>query len=301
VSFEPILLAPEEEPVEVYPYRRVWETTWLEITVMFLVAALIYAGTYVFDFVPGDARDIGSRVVLALLPLGAWLVFSYRSERRAVEPRQHILSVLILGALVAGAIAQPLTERLFVPERWLPEQGFFGRVLGYTFTLGFTAVFLKYAVLRYTVWINYFRQRLDAAAYALAVSLGFASVLNIQFALDTNATIASTGLWVASNTFAHLGTGVVVGFFLGELRSGRPPVIWMPAGLLLAAFLSGIHYGFRGIAIVSSLGVGATASRPIGGLLLSFGFVAVMLIVFAFLIRSADERQEAMIGRRELL
>jgi hypothetical protein len=26
-----------------------------------------------------------------------------------------------------------------------------------------------------------------------------------------------------------------------------------------------------------------------------------MLIVFAFLIRSADERQEAMIGRRELL
>lgn len=301
LSFEPILLAPEEEPVEVYPYRRVWETSWLEITVVFLVAAIVYAGTYVFNVLPGDVRDNSSRLALALLPLGAWMVFSYRSERRAVQPRPHILSVLVLGALVAGAIAQPLTERLFMPDRWLPEQGFFGRVLGYTFTIGFTAQFLMYAVLRYTVWIGHFRQRLDAAAYGLAVSLGFATVLNIEFAIDADATVAATGLWIASNTFAHLGTGVVIGFFLGELRTGRLPVIWMPVGLLLAAFLSGVHYGFRGIAIVSGLGVGATASRPIGGLLLSFGFIALMLVVFAFLIRSADERQEAMIGRRELL
>ena len=205
------------------------------------------------------------------------------------------------AALVANAIAVPLTERVFVPERWLPEQGFFARVLGYTFTVGFTAEFLKYAVLRYTVWLGHFRQRLDAAAYALAVSLGFATVLNVRYALETDATVVATGLWVASNTFAHLATGLVVGFFLGELRTGRPAVIWMPAGLLMAALLGGVHYGFRGIAIVSGLGIDETASRPIGGLLLSFVLVGVTLVVFAFLIQSADQRQEAVAGRRELL
>lgn len=301
MSFEPILLAPEEEPVEVYPYRRVWQTTWLEVIVLFLVAALVYAGTHFLNLLPVTLRDANGRLALALLPLAAWLLISYRGERRAAQPRPHLLSVLILGVLVANAIAVPLTERLFVPTRWLPEQGFFGRVLAYAFTIGFAAEFLKYAVLRYTVWVGYFRQRLDGAAYALAVSLGFATVLNVRYALDGDATVVATGLWVASNTFAHLATGLVVGFFLSELRTGRPPVIWMPAGLLMAAFLSGVHYGFRGIAIISGLGIGATASRPIGGLLLSFAFVAVMLFVFAFLIQSADERQEAVAGRRELL
>jgi len=301
LSFEPILLAPEEEPVEVYPYRRVWATTWLEVIVLFLVTALIYVGTYFIGLLPVTLRDPNGRLALALLPLGAWLLFSYRGERRALQPREHLLSVLILGALAANAIAVPLTERVFVPDRWLPEQGFFGRVLGYAFTAGFAAEFLKYAVLRYTVWTGHFRQRRDAIAYALAVSLGFASVLNVQYALDSNATVVATGLWIASNTFAHLATGTVVGFFLGELRTARPAVIWMPAGLLMAAVLSGVHYGFRGIAIVSGLGVGATASRPIGGLLLSFAFVAAILVIFAFLIQSADERQEAVAGRRELL
>lgn len=301
MSFEPILLAPEEEPVEVYPYRRVWQTTWLEVIALFLVAALVYASTHFFELLPVTLRDQNGRLALALLPLGAWLLISYRGERRAIQPREHVLSILILGALVANAIAVPLSERLFVLERWLPEQGFFGRVLGYTFTVGFTAAFLRYAVLRYTVWLRHFRQRLDAVAYALAVSVGFATVLNVRYALDADATVVATGLWVASNTFAHLGTGLVIGFFLGELHTGRPAVIWMPAGLLMAAFLGGVHYGFRGIAIVSGLGIDATASRPLGGLLLSFVFVGAMLVVFAFLIQSADERQEAVVGRRELL
>lgn len=301
MSFEPILLAPEEEPVEAYPYRRVWRTTWLEVIVLFLAAALVYVGTHVISLWPATLRDENGRLALALLPLGAWLLVSYRGERRAIQPREHMLSILLLGALVANAIAVPLTERVFVPERWLPEQSFFGRVLGYTFTAGFTAEFLKYAVLRYTVWLGHFRQRLDAVAYALAVSLGFATVLNVRYALNADATVVATGLWVASNTFAHLATGLVVGFFLGELRTGRPAVIWMPAGLLMAALLSGLHYGFRAIAIVSGLGIDETASRPIGGLLLSFVLVSAALIIFAFLIQSADERQEAVVGRRELL
>jgi len=301
LSFEPILLAPEEEPVEVYPFRRVWRTTWLEVLILALAAGGLYAVTAWFGLLPATLRDTSGKVALALLPLAAWLLISYRGERRALQPRPHLLSVLLLGALVANAVALPLSERLFVPERWLPQQGFFGRVLGYTFTAGFTGEFLKYAVLRYTVWAGCFRQRLDAAAYALAVSLGFALVLNLRYALDTNATTVATGLWAASTTFGHLATGLVLGFFLGELRIGQPPVIWMPLGLLLAGLISGLHYAFRGIAIVSELGVGATASRPIGGLALSFSLIAVMLAVFAFLIQSADERQETALGSRRPL
>jgi len=301
LSFEPILLAPEEEPVEVYPYRRVWQTTWIEVLLLFFVVAGVYAAAEVFGLLPRNLRDGNGKLALALLPLAAWLLISYRGERRAPEPRPHLLSVLLLGALVANAIAVPLSERLFTPDRWLPQQGFFGRVLGYTFTVSFTAEFLKYAVLRYTVWMTHIHQRLDAAAYALAVSLGFAVMLNVRFALDSDATVVATGLWVASNTFSHLATGLLVGFFLGELRLTRQPVFWMPAGLLTAAFAGGLYYGFRGIAIVSGLGIGETASSPVRGLALAFGLIAAVLLSLAFLIQSADERQQAIASRRELL
>jgi len=82
--------------------------------------------------------------------------------------------------------------------------------------------------------------------------------------------------------------------------SQAPPVVWMPAGLLMAAALGGLHYGFRGIAIVSGLASARrlAADRRPG---LSFALIAALLLIFAFLIQSADERQQTAAGRRGLL
>jgi hypothetical protein len=301
LSFEPILLAPEAEEEPVYPYRRVWRTSWLEVGTLFLAATFIYAFGSVLEVLPADSRSPRLKLGIALLPFLAWLVFSYRGERRALQPRHGLIGMAILGALVANGVAIPLGEHLFMTERWLPTAGFFGRVIGYTLTLGFTAEFLKYAVLRYVAWPERFQQRLDGIAYALAVSIGYAMVFNVRAALVSDMTLIATALRVASITFSHLATGLIMGFFLAELRIGRPPIFWLPLGLFIASFLSGLYYAFRGVAIVGGLNVESTASSPIRGLALAFGLVAVMFVSFAFVIENADARMEALTGRRYTL
>jgi RsiW-degrading membrane proteinase PrsW (M82 family) len=301
LSFEPILLAPEEEIEEIYPYRRVWRTSWQEVGVLLAAVLLIFILTRLLGALPVDLRSPLPKVAIALLPLAAWLIFSYGGERRALIRRRGLVGMLILGGLVANGVAVPLEEHLFLPEQWLPSAGFFGRVLGYAVTVGFTGEFLKYAVLRYTIWPEHIMQRLDGVAYALAVSMGYAVTLNLRAALFSDATLLATALRVASITFSHLGIGVVMGFFLAELVVGRTTVFWIPTGLSLAALLSGIYYGFRGIAIVGGLSVAGTGAAPIRGLALAFGLVTVLFTSFAFIIANADARMEALAGRREAL
>jgi RsiW-degrading membrane proteinase PrsW (M82 family) len=236
-----------------------------------------------------------------VLPLAAWFVFSYRGERRAIEPRPKLIGMLILGALMANGLLIPLEERLFTPNSWLPDASFFGRVLGFTLTIGIVSEFMRYAVLRYTIWPQCFRQRLDGIAYALAVSMGFATMYNLRIATDPDITLVATALRVASITFSQLSLGLFAGFFLAELKIVRPPIFWMPSGVFGAALLSGFYFAFRNIAIIGGIKLGSTASSPIRGLLLAAGVVIVMFVVFAFIIDNADARMEAQTGRRQTL
>jgi RsiW-degrading membrane proteinase PrsW (M82 family) len=138
------------------------------------------------------------KVGIAVLPFLAWLAVSYRGERRALQPRQGLAGVLLLGALAASGVAIPLEERVFTPDVWLPRVSFFGRTLGYTLTTGLAVEFLKYAVVRYSVWPQHFRQRLDGIAYAMAAAVGYAVVLNLHAALLTDASLTATALRVAT-------------------------------------------------------------------------------------------------------
>jgi RsiW-degrading membrane proteinase PrsW (M82 family) len=301
LSFEPILLAPEQEAAELYPYRHVWRTGTSEVVVLLLAVVAVVALTRLFHVFPEDSREPFLKVAIALLPLVTWLAFSYRGERRALQPRQGLVGVLLLGALVASGVAIPLEERVFTPDVWLPRVSFFGRVLGYMLTTGLAAEFLKYAVVRYSVWPHHFRQRLDGIAYAMAAAVGYAVVLNLHAALDTDSSVTATALRVASNTFSQVAVGLIMGFFLAELRIGRPPVFWLPGGLLLAAFASGLYYAFRGIAIVGGLSVDSTGSAPLRGLALALALVLIVFAIIAFIIESSDARMEALTGRRQAL
>ncbi len=298
MSFEPLLFGAEEEIAEPRPRQRVWRTAWLEAIALFLLAFVLYALTDVLGMLSPRPASMSGRMGIAVLPALLWLLLSYRAERHTRQPRPHLVSVLLLGALVASGVALPLEEHLFQPERWLPSLDFFGRLLGYAATAGFTAEFLKYLVLRYSVWPQHISQRLDGVAYGLAVAVGFATVLSLRYALLTEATLAATALRVASITLPHLAGGVIVGFFLAELWIGRTAILWLPAGLMLAALISGAHYAFRAIAIVGSPGVASTGSSPLLGLLLAAGFAAAIFVLFAFIIASADARAALALSRR---
>lgn len=297
MSFAPVIIGPEETE-EAYPYRRVWRTAWLEAIVLFLVAFGLYVLTEIAGVLPASPAPTAARAMLTALPALLWFGVSYRSERRAPLPRRDLARVLVLGGLVASGIAVPLEEQLFQPNRWLPGLDFFGRLLGYATTVGFTAEFLKYLVLRYTIWPQRINQRLDGVAYGLAVSTGFATVSALRFALFTQASLAATALRLVSITLPQLATGVIIGFFLAELWIGRTAILWLPLGLSLAALASGAHYAFRAIAITSSPGIDSTGSSPLLGLLLAAGFAALAFSLFAFLIASADTRAALAPSRR---
>jgi len=301
VSFEPIVLAPEQIAEEIFPYRRVWRTAWLEVALLALIVLTVWALSDLLGVIDPATRTAPIKIGLALVPLFAWLFISYWTERRAPIPRPHLVGLLALGALSASGIMLPLEQSVFTPDRWLPTAGFFGRVLGYTFTLGVTAEFTKYLVMRYTVWPRFFTQRTDGIAYALAVSVGFATVLNLRFALQPEPTVSAVALRIASITFSQVGVGVIMGFFLAELHIGRVPVFWLPMGLFLASFLSGLYYGFRGIAIVGGLSVEGDGSAPIRGFFLALGVVILLFPSLSFIIQNADARMEALTGRRGTL
>ena len=300
MSFEPILLAPEREVEEVYPYRRVWRTSWQEITALTGITALIWVLADLLDVLPNTSAPL-PRVGIALLPLALFLWYSYRIEVRVPQPRHHLLALAILGMLAANGVAVPLEERLFQPDRWLPLVGFFSRALGYAFTIGFTAAFLQYLVLRYSIWPSRIRQRQDGVAYGLAVALGFALVYNVRAALLPDVTLVATALRVASYTFSYLAMGALVGFFMAELIMGRVPIFWLPFGLFFTALISGLYYAFRAVAIVGGLSIAGTGSSPVRGLGLAFGLVAIVYLITAFIIDNADTRAAHAIGRRQAL
>jgi hypothetical protein len=293
VSFEPILLAPQKEEQELYPYRRVWRTAIIEIGILLFVTvgtvlAVRFAALPISE---GQGQTIG--LAYALLPLGLWVVFSYLGERRAPEPRPRLFTVAILGALVANAVGLPLVNRLLNVNEWLATAPGSSRLIGYMLTVGISQEFLKYAVVRYSVWPGAFRIRSDGVAYMLAAAIGYATVVNVDFVLNNSANPSVYALRIAEFTLTHLATSTIMGYFLAELKLTRgTSIFWMPGGLLLAALLASLSIVLRGGLVVGGIGPSSTGNTAFQGLGAAVFLVIFLFASIYFLINNADERAQ---------
>jgi RsiW-degrading membrane proteinase PrsW (M82 family) len=300
VSFEPILLAPQKEEREIYPYRRVWRTAIIEVAILLVLTVV---AQLLQRFVPLQLADSQRRIfggMFALLPFALWIGISYVAERRAPQPRQRLFIVAILGALVANAVGLPLVRDVLVVDEWLSTASGTSRILGYFLSVGIIQEFLKYAVVRYSVWPGCFRVRSDGIAYAMAAAIGYATMLNLDYALNISATPAVYTLRIAEITLVQLAVSTIVGYFLSELKLTRnTAAFWLPGGLMLAALLESLAIVFRGGLIVGGVSPDSTANNAFQGL-----GAAVFLVVFLFssvnfLVNNADERA-SLRGRTEL-
>lgn len=296
--FDYQLLSPEEAAEEIYPYRRVWRALTTEMALLWAVVTAILLAE-LFGIVPNGYNPV-LLLILALLPLALFYWISVRREQTVLQPRTQLLKVVLYSMILTNGVAITATNIIFTPTIWLPEAGFFGRLFGYMFTLGILAEFSKYAVVRYTVFPDHFRIRLDGIAYSIAAALGYAAVLNLRFVLLEEPTLTAAAIRILVNNFSHIAIGAVMGYFLGELAIEEPPLYWLPLGLVIGAFLSGSYAAFRIITIVSSLNVDSTANRPIGAVFLVIGFAIAILGAAAFLIESADARTADRRGERRI-
>ncbi len=291
MSFEPILLTPQKQAKEIYPYRRVWRSAVIEVAAILIVTVVTVIVARFWTPRLTDSQRQVTGLIYALLPSGVWMAASYAAERRAMEPRARLFTVAVLGAVAANGIGIPLMNRAFANGDWLSTVSGSSRIIGYMLTAGIIQEFLKYAVIRYSVWPGSFRIRSDGIAYALAVAVGYATALNINFALDTNAMPEVYALRIAEITLAQFATSTIMGYFLAELRLNRHAAIWgLPGGLLLASLIASLAVVLRGGLVAGGFSATATGNNAFQGL-----GAAVLLVVFLyssvyFLMNTADER-----------
>ncbi len=295
MTSQPYLLTPQREASEGNQSRRVWRTAWLEaLLLLTITAALVFGARLLALRLPADLERAFS-FAYALLPLGLWLGISYAAERRALQPRRNLIAVVMLGGLVASGVAVPLSA-IFAAEEWLSTASGLDRIIGYTLTTGIVHEFLKYAVLRYSVWRTEFNTRLDAVAYAIAAAIGFATALNIHFALNNVLSLPSAALRMTEITLAQVAISPILGFVLYELRKPNVFVLTPTLGLLIAALLNALTIVIRAGLIVSGLSRTSTSNNAIYGLGMAVFIVVVLFSALSFLVRAADEREMLRAG-----
>jgi RsiW-degrading membrane proteinase PrsW (M82 family) len=295
----PSLLAPQEQEREVYPYRRVWRTAVIEVGVLLIVTFAAVIVTRLYKGTISDTQRSTIGIGFAVLPAMLWLAFSYFFERRAQQPRSRIFTVALISGLAANAVGIPIVDRVFTINDWLANASGTARIIGFTVSVGMVQEFIKYVVIRYSVWPNGFRIRSDGAAYALAAGVGYATALNLNYVLNNSADPASFALRISEFTLLQYAAGLIVGYFLAELKfSKNQAIFWMPGALLGGALLTGVMTAARGGLIVGGLSTTSNASNPVQGVIGVAALTAIMFGSFYGLINNADERTRLR-GRRE--
>lgn len=297
----PRLITPPKEEEEIYPYRRAWRSIFLESgTVLGMMLVIFVLVNFIGLDIPLEFREYAN-VILALMPAILWMGFSRIPENSALEPRRRLLTTFTVTALVANAIGIPLVNTIFEPDAWLPLQSNLNRILGYTLTVGVLHEFLKYLVLRYIVYPDYFRIRTDAIAYGAATAIAYATVINVTYVL-ANPTAAPDV--VIMRVFAVLSIqivgSIIVAFGLSETLFSNALSFFMPMMIMLSALLAGMAITLRASFLNATLELTISSQREIVGLLFSIIFYLVPMAIFFFLFSITEQREQDKIIGQEI-
>lgn len=298
-TFNPRLLTPPQQEEEIYPYRRVWQSVAIEAGGLFGATILFHVLTNILNISIPPIYYPVIALALALLPILMWLYFSWWRERFVSQPRERLLTVAIISGLAANAVGIPLVNEFLQVDQWLPLSSAINRIIGYTFTAGIVQGFIKYLVLRYSVWPGYFRVRLDAVAYGAAAGMGYASVLNMHFVFSDAPAPDIAAARIFANVAIHVGTGMLIGYGLAELWIGNPTPFFSVYTLALSSLITGISIPVRAGLVNATLGFGISATRPLLGIIFSAILFMIPAFTLSFFIDNADRQAREAADHRE--
>jgi RsiW-degrading membrane proteinase PrsW (M82 family) len=224
-------------------------------------------------------------ILLAIIPAAIWMVFFYRQDRLEPEPKQYVIAVFILGMLLASAIGIPVVNQLFNVNQWLSTNTL-THIAGAVLVIGFVQEFLKYAAVRYSVYMtSEFDERIDGVVYGTAAGLGFAVMLNIQYVIANGGVDLYMGVMrIVITTLAQASFAGITGYFLGRAKFEVEPVWWQSLGIVIAAVLNGLFTWARGE--ISQVGL---AVNPWWGLVLAAVVSVVTFLALWYLMRRANQ------------
>jgi RsiW-degrading membrane proteinase PrsW (M82 family) len=185
--------------------------------------------------------------LMACIPAVLWLGFFYLMDRHEPEPKQLVLGVSVLGALIAAPLAE-LILRHAVPQLAVHhdlDALSLDRILQAVLIVGLAQEMCKYAVVRYTIYMSReFDEPMDGIVYMMACGTGFAVWTNFHWLSSQDRVYLSTGAAKAVvTTLAHASFAGALGYVMGRAKFSRrsAPVrgALLMLGLLGAAGLNG--------------------------------------------------------------
>src|SRR6266508_228077 len=284
---------PESKPL--HERAHIWRDEFLLILSLVVFVGLVYALDGAIKPVFTTSTLLLTGIFLALVPAAIWLVFFYNQDRLEPEPKQYILGVFGLGALLAAALGVPLVENVYRVSHWLYADTV-TTILGGILVVGFVQEFLKYASVRYSIYHSEeFDEPTDGVIYATAAGLGYATVLNIQFVISNGGVDLGTGvIRMAVVALAQAAFSGITGYFLGRAKFESEPIWWMPLGITLAAVANGLFNWLRGRVVQGNVSLTGGGVNPWLGLV--FAAVVALLVtgVVLWLVRRGISSTQAV-------
>lgn len=275
-------------------------------TKFMLIAGLVgfVVVAWLIQLVAGLDRAVHLGPVLAIamsaIPAALWLGFFYLMDRHEPEPKALVVGVCVLGALVAGPLAD-LVQYQLVPPVALDAHGLSpwaaDRIIYAVLIQGLAQEVCKYATVRYTIYLSReFDEPMDGIVYMMACGTGFAVWVNYHaLARQGHSLILATAAAQAVViTLAHASFAGALGYVMGRAKFSRRSSLvrgtLLMLGLLGAAALNG-----QFTVVESWVRQSEMAQHPWRGLgyaaLCAAGVFAVIWLVAQTLLRTSPFRR----------
>lgn len=270
--------------------------TWPSIAVM--VIGLVALAMIMLAVGPRISEELGKNalillgLILAVVPAALWLGVFYQLDHLEPEPHSFLISVMVLGALFAGTIGEPLRRGLLELHQWQPENWFYSIVV-HTLTQGVIQALIVYITVRSTVYLtDEFDERADGIIYGTAAGLGIATLLNFNYVLDhrgLNLDVGTARIIINGLTLAALGG--VVGYGLGQVKFEQHAPWFAALWVGLSALLNGCFDWLLSEVTARELSFEAWPGTIVAGL-----FAVVVFGIAFFLLRRAVNETLALAG-----
>lgn len=201
--------------------------------------------------------------ILAFIPALFWFFIFLREDRADPEPKRLIIKLFLLGGVsgIAAAILEFSATRILPsslgegvanffadPTLSLPSTSLLVFIIVVVILFAAVEETLKITVVKeFAFYHSHFRQVVDGAIFGISAGLGFATLENIGYFFEANATegigalITVFFLRFFASTLLHAITTGISGYYLGKAKfSKNKKVFWQG---LIAAIL--IHSAFN--------------------------------------------------------
>lgn len=269
--------------------KSVWRSAALNVAAVVAFAVFVAILAAIFDPVLEGTALVLVGFVLSLVPAVLWLLFFYAQDLLEPEPKTYVIGVFVLGALLASAVGIPVVRNLFHVQTWLGNS-FLSNLLGSILVVGFVQEFLKFAAVRYSIYLlPEFDERMDGILYGTAAGLGFATMLNITFVIDSGGVDLGMGVVrIVITALAQASFAGISGYFLSRAKFEDEPVWWLPLGLTTAAVLNGLFTVIRGGLTRGGSLLASDTTSPWSGLIFATLVAVLVLGALIYLIRRAN-------------